>query len=69
MTFAGTADIIAESYSRGVQLYGLHIAVRTMLTPDAVHNMRSHILDLIMERAKKASKQQAGLLWQVDAKH
>lgn len=58
MGFAGTADIIAESYSKG--LLGVEAAIRTRLTPDAVHNMRSHILDLIMERAEKASKQQAG---------
>ncbi len=48
--------MIAESYSKG--LLGFDILDETRLTPNAVHNMRSHILDLIMERAGKASKQQ-----------
>lgn len=54
----GMADIIAESYSKG--LLGVEFAVQTRLTPDAVHKMRSHILDLITERAEKASRQQPG---------
>ncbi|CAL8468357.1 g7897 [Coccomyxa elongata] len=65
----GTADIIAESYSQGLQ--GADVVVGTRLTPDAVHKMRSHILDLIMERAGKVSKPQSSKLnsHELDVKH